>query len=781
MSSAEGAGPRASEDDADAHSVDRDAAAPEQRSGTAAATVVSDATHTVAVVGNPNAGKTSLFNRLTGLSQKVGNYPGVTVERKEGYVRDGRSTLRLIDLPGTYSLAAHSPDEWIAVDVLLGHMKDVPRPDLILCVVDASNLDRNLYLLSQVLELDVPVLLVLNMVDVARRSGVEIRTDILAERFGVQVVTTQGNRGLGVPRLREILIEACTHGLPPRDSDAPELSRELEQEIAELGRELEPAARRTLGRSLHRFELLRSLVDRTGEHRGKLEKQLGAELTQRADAALARLKETEEVRKSGGLPALEAQARYRWIHAHLEGCVQETDAEHRRASERIDSVLTHPVWGLLVFVAVLLLLFQSIFSWAAPLMDLIDGSFGWLGETVGAFLPEGVLRSLVVDGIIGGVGGVIIFLPQILILFLLLGLLEDCGYMARAAFLMDRVMSRCGLSGKSFIPMLSGFACAIPGIMATRVIEDRRDRVATILITPLMTCSARIPVYTILIGTFIPARDVLGGFLGLQGLTMFSLYALGILVAVAVAWVLKKTLLRGETPPFLMELPSYKMPSLHSVLLRLLDRARAFLVRAGTIILAISIIVWALGYFPRSSEITEQYAAERDQVAQSFADASPEERAAQLADVDQREAGALLRASYLGRMGRAVEPVFAPLGWDWRISMAAIASFPAREVIVATLGTIYNLGDEQDDESESLRARLREATWEGSERRVFTVPVALSILVFFALCCQCGATVATIRRETNSWGWAWFTFGYMTVLAYLGALAVYQIGTAWFT
>jgi ferrous iron transport protein B len=344
---------------------------------------------------------------------------------------------------------------------------------------------------------------------------------------------------------------------------------------------------------------------------------------------------------------------------------------------------------------------------------------------------------------------------------------------------MDRVMSACGLSGKSFIPMLSGFACAVPGIMAARVIEDRKDRLATVLVTPLMSCSARLPVYAIFIGTFIPDAPVIPGFLGLQAATLFALYVLGIATAAGVAWVLRKTLLRGPKAPFVLELPSYKLPVLSGVLLRLLDRGKAFLLRAGTIILAIAVVVWALAYFPRSAEIGRSFDAERARV--SAAAPAAQERQALLADVDRLEAGAYLRDSYFGRAGRLVEPVFRPLGWDWRISMAAIASFPAREVIVATLGTIYNLGGEEDEGSVALRQSLREATWDGTERKglpVFNVPVALSIMVFFALCCQCGATVATIRRETGSWRWAWFAFAYMTVLAYAGALATYQLGSA---
>jgi len=388
-------------------------------------------------------------------------------------------------------------------------------------------------------------------------------------------------------------------------------------------------------------------------------------------------------------------------------------------------------------------------------------------------LPAGPLQSLVVDGLIAGVGGVLIFLPQIAFLFLFITLLEDFGYMARAAFLMDRLLTFCGLSGKSFIPLLSSFACAVPGIMSTRTIEDRRDRFTTILVAPLMSCSARLPVYTLFIAAFIPDRPLLDGWVGLQGLTLLAMYSLGVLVAVPVAWLLKKTLLRGETPPFLLELPSYKRPNPRTVTLRVYHSSRAFVVRAGGIILATTLAMWALAYFPRPESVLEYYEQQRFQL-RSAAAGEPLDQA--LSALDQAEAAALIQASFLGQAGRLVEPAVRPLGWDWRIGMATLASFPAREVVISVLGTIYSLGGEQDESSEDLRHALAGATRaDGSP--VFTVPVALSIMVFFALCAQCMSTLAIIQRETGTWGWAAFTFAYMTALAYLGALLVYQLTT----
>jgi len=419
-------------------------------------------------------------------------------------------------------------------------------------------------------------------------------------------------------------------------------------------------------------------------------------------------------------------------------------------------------------------------------MSWIDAAFAAIGHWVEAGLAEGAFRSLLVDGVIGGVGGVITFLPQILMLFLFIAVLEDCGYMARAAFLMDKMMVRVGLNGKSFIPMLASFACAVPGIMAARVIENERDRLTTILVAPLMTCSARLPIFALLIAAFIPAETYLG-VLSLQGLTLVGLYATGIGAAVVVALTLKRTILRGQAPPFVMELPSYKWPSLRTIFFRVMERGWVFLHTAGTIILAVSVLVWASLYFPHNADLVEApFRGEKERLEAELTELPPtdarrEALAGQVAQLDREIDGAYQRQSFLGRAGRLVEPVFRPLGWDWRISCAVIASFPAREVVVATLGVVYNLGDEVDSESEEgftqFRARLDSATWDGTDRKVFNVPVALSIMVFFALCAQCAATLAVIRRETNTWRWPAFTFAYMTTLAYLGALVTYQVGT----
>jgi ferrous iron transport protein B len=445
-------------------------------------------------------------------------------------------------------------------------------------------------------------------------------------------------------------------------------------------------------------------------------------------------------------------------------------------SDRIDRVLTHRVSGLLVFAGIMFVVFQSIYYWAEPFMRSIEWTEGLIKGGVESLIGPGALRSLVVDGVVAGVGGVLVFLPQIVFLFLFIAVLEDCGYMARAAFLMDRLMSRLGLSGKSFIPLMSSFACAIPGVMATRVIENRRDRMVTILIAPLMSCSARLPVYLLLIWAFVPAVTYLGGWVSLQGLVLFAMSSLGAIVAVPCAWLLKKTFFRGETPPFVMELPSYKLPSPRVVLHRAYDRGKAFVTRAGTLIFATSIVVWAAGYFPANH-------SERDTVIRQIeampavteGDAAREAELDKLRERRDKLGSQLIEKSFLGHLGHAIEPAVRPLGWDWRIGVGAIASFPAREVIIATLGTIYSLGNEVDkDNNQGLITSLQNAT-DSEGRKVYSLPVALSIMVFFALCAQCAGTLMTIKRETNRWIWPVFTFVYMTSLAYVGALITYQV------
>ncbi|MCL4206990.1 MAG: ferrous iron transport protein B [Pirellulaceae bacterium] len=748
-------------------------------------------TVTVALLGNPNTGKSTLFNALADVRQHVGNYPGVTVEKKIGHLHLGGQRFALVDLPGTYSLAPRSPDEMVTVDVLLGRRADVAAPDVILCVVDASKLERNLYLVSQAIELGVPTVVVLNMMDLAADHGLSVDVDLLQKRLGVPVVQLQAHRRVGLDTLKQALQQALDRDAAVSELPFPEAFR---QEVAGLQRDLQDRLRDSASQDapLPRYLVERLLLD----HGSYLER---ASLPGVNGTFLAKVRDARERLSEAGcpVPAVEAKARYEWVGKMLEGAVSGDSGNRVTLTDRLDDLLMHRIWGTAVFVALMALVFQSIFSWALPLMDLIDGAVGWLGELVGGMLPDGALQSLLVNGVLAGVGSVLVFLPQILILFFFIALLEDCGYMARAAYLMDRLMVRVGLSGKSFIPLLSSFACAVPGIMATRVIEDRRDRLVTILVAPLMTCSARLPVYTLLIAAFVPDYRWLGGWLGLQGLTMLSLYLLGMVTAVLAAWLLKRTFLHGQTPAFIMELPNYKVPSLGTVLRRMGENGWSFISGAGTLILAVAVLVWAAAYFPHSPEIgaavRAAYAdriAELEQRAEQLreqTDLTEQARAAALDEIESHQAdlraeisadvaGAYMEQSFLARGGHLIEPLVRPLGWDWRIGCAVIASFPAREVVVGTLGVIYHLGEGQDETSESLRDTLRSATWPGTERRVFNLPVALSLMVFYALCAQCAATLAVIRRETQTWRWPVFTFAYMTSLAYVGALLTYHVG-----
>ncbi len=729
----------------------------------------------VALVGNPNTGKTTIFNALTGFRARTGNYPGVTVEKKHGPLL-GVENAELLDLPGTYSLAARSPDEMVAVDVLLGRRADTPRPDAVVVVVDASNLERNLYLATQVLESGVPAIVALNMTDTAAARGISIDVALLSERLGVPVVRLVGHRNEGIAELGAAIAKRLSDAGPV--AHAVEFPQPVDREARALVAELSAV----FGFPVEVAEARRVLFDVGGAAEVRAVEKGGAALAATIAAARTRLESV-----GTAIVGLEAALRYGAIERLTAGAVTTDSPPGATWSDRIDAVVTHRVLGSLVFGAIMTTVFIAIFSWAAPLMDFLnDNVFGALGGWIEAkgFLGGGAVESLVVNGVIGGVGGVLVFLPQIAILFLFLALLDDCGYMARAAFLMDRMLRWCGLSGKSFIPMLSSFACAVPGIMATRTIENRRDRFATILVAPFMTCSARLPVYALLVGAFVPATKVMG-FVDLRALVFVGLYVLGIAVAVPTAFLLKRTLLKGEAPPFLMELPPYKFPGLRAAFHRTWDQGKAFIVRAGTLIFATSVVVWALCYFPRDPAIDAAREAEKAAIAaradvekQAAATAEARDAIGAAADTassaaDQTADGAHLRGSLMGRMGKAVEPAFSPIGWDWRVGIAVLASFPAREVVVGTLGVIYGIGPQEDD-SDTLREQVMGATWEDGPKKgqkVFDVASAMALLVFFALCLQCASTLAVMRRETGSWRWPIFAFVYMSALAYLGALA----------
>ena len=615
----------------------------------------------IALIGPPNSGKTTLFNRLTGLRQKVANYPGVTVEKYVGQVQcDSERNVELVDLPGVHGFSARTLDERVTRDVLEGQVEDLPAPDAVVLIVDCTRLESQLMLVEPVLKLEIPTLLVLNMWDELEERGGSLNELELADLLGIEVVKSNARVGLGVERVKEFLsqVEVRESGLP-----LPE------QVLSNVPR--------------------------------------GVPLPM-IDAFTARRRHLDKVVDRASFVS--------------PGPAQSTNA--------LDSVFLHRIWGPLVFLAVVVIVFQSIFTWAVPLMDGVDLLITASGEWLASRLSDGWFRSLVIDGVWAGVGSVVIFLPQILILFLFLGILEDSGYMARAAVIADRVMYKVGLQGRAFLPLLSGYACAIPAILAARTVEDERDRLATIFITPFMTCSARLPVYALLIAAFIPEGRLLGPFLGYRAAVLLGLYGLGIAAAVVTAFLLKRTLLRAQPGSFVMDLPSYRLPSARSIGLRLLDRSKIFLRRAGSIIFAVAIVLWVLTQFPRT-------------------DAGPP----------------LIEDSTLGRIGQTIEPAIEPLGFDWRIGVGLVTSLAAREVIVGTLGTIYGVEDATDD-SITLQETLR---------RDLTLPAAIGLLVFFAFALQCMSTVAVMRRETGGWKWPILQFSYMLFLAYSGAFIAVRI------
>ena len=730
----------------------------------------------VALTGNPNCGKTTVFNALTGLRAKVGNYAGVTVERKEGRLRGAPPELAImvLDLPGTYSLSPKSLDEQISRDVLFHRLGDVPRLQLAVIVVDGSNLERNLYYATQVIELGYPAIVALNMIDVAEENGHHIDSEKLSAELGVPVVPLVASRGEGVEALRQEIVSLIGSAEPAparrRFCKLPEMiGREVES-LAGLHAESFPACATDA-----RAEALLVLSDENVVSSSPAHYPL----KMRAAVAAARQR-LERAGLDWRSAAIEARyAREAEIHRAV---TTEGRESQETFSDKLDRCVTHRVWGVLVFVALMALMFQSIFSFARIPMDAIQSGVERFGRLAGGMIPPGDLNSLLVDGVIAGVGAVIVFLPQILLLFLFIGFLEDTGYMARAAFLMDRLMSKVGLHGKSFIPMLSSFACAIPGIMATRTIETPKDRLVTILVAPLMSCSARLPVYTLLIGACIPDRRVFG-FIRLPGLTMLAMYLLGIVVALLMAWLFKKTLLRGETPLLIMELPPYKRPLLRVVMRHMWDRSRLFLRRAGTVILGINILLWALATYPRSERIEKEFAARREAVTAGVVpnlgtgNAGGAAVVEKLAELNREEAGRKLRESFAGRLGRAIEPVLAPLGFDWKMGIGIVASFAAREVFVSTMSTVYNIGRYEKSESgiQNLAGTLRLQTRpDGSP--VYTPLVAVTLMVFYVFALQCVSTVAIVRRETNSWKWPLFQWLYMGALAWLLAFITYQGG-----
>ncbi|MBX3095441.1 MAG: ferrous iron transport protein B [Fimbriimonadaceae bacterium] len=687
-------------------------------------TTLGKKTARVAIVGRPNAGKTTLFNALTGAKQRIGNYPGITVEIAEGsYCVSGR-VIQCLDVPGLYSLRAISEDEDEALRVMTA--ADDSAADLYVIVMDGSSLERCLFLFSQVAELGRPMLVALTMTDVEAVDAEE-----LSRHIGVEVIPVVAHRNQGVDELRDAIERNLADPVAPDlELGYPEMVRIAVQRLAQNG--------------------VAGSVNELREYALGIRSHDGLPELQRLQVE-AEMKDLLGKNIEGRL--LDSQTRYAWASS-VRKAVHTTAPRTKNRTDKIDAVLTHRVFGVFIFLAIMYGVFQGIYTLASPLMDLIEMGTGWLSDLVsGPLSGTPMLHDLVIDGVIAGVGGVLVFLPQIAILFFFIAVLEGSGYLARAAFLMDRSLGWCGLNGRAFIPLLSSYACAIPGIMAARVMPDPKSRLATILVAPLMSCSARLPVYVLLIGIFIEPQYGAAA----AGLALFGMHIVGLLVAVPTALVLNRGFLKGPRLPFLLEMPRYQWPKPRDVAITVWSKVASFLKTAGTVILAMSIVIWALLYFPRTAPV--------DRYRNPW---TPEQ-------IESQQAQRQLENSYLGQFGRAVTPVFEPAGFDWRLTTSIIAAFPAREVVVPAMSVIFGMGEGED--SDDLRSAIRDAK-KPDGTPLMGLSNAISLMVFFALCCQCLSTVATIKAETKSWKWAWLAFFYMTAIAWVLAVVVYQAGIA---
>lgn len=679
---------------------------------------------------------------MTGLNQKVGNFPGVTVDKKSGSTKlpDGREAT-IIDLPGAYSLYPKSKDEGIVLDVL-AHPDNEAHPDLVVFIADATNLKRNLLLYTQVADLKIPMIIALNMMDMARRSGIQIQIDELAARLGVRIVPISARNGEGIAELKQAMADA---GSIPLQADTFEVQDlvpvELIDQISNDFSIKQPYAALQLA---HQYRSLTFISEAQ-------KKQL-AQLLQQQQFESAKLQARETI------------ARYNFINEVLFDTVSSPLTPGQESySNRIDQILTHKVWGFAIFMALLFLIFQSIYAWSEYPMSLIENLFIWLGNTAHTYLPAGALTNLLVDGVLAGLSGVLVFIPQIAILFAFIAVLEDTGYMARVTFMMDRIMRKVGLNGKSVVPIIGGLACAVPSIMSARNIENWKDRIITIMVTPLVSCSARLPIYTLLIALVVPDYRIWGIF-NMQGLALMGMYLLTMLTAVLVAWVMKYLIKARERGYFIMELPVYRMPRWNNVALTMYEKVKAFVFEAGKVIIAISVILWVLASYGPPGKFKA--------IEQTYASPAYTSRY-QPEQLQRMEASAKLENSFAGVLGKSIEPAIKPLGFDWKIGIALITSFAAREVFVGTMATLYSV-DGDASKMESVKEKMAEARNPETGELVFTLPVAFSLMLFYAYAMQCMSTMAIVYRETKSWKWPISQFIYMTALAYLASLLVYQ-------
>lgn len=708
----------------------------------------------IALAGNPNTGKTSVFNRLTGSSARVGNYAGVTVEREIGTWKLPSRSVEVMDVPGAYSLAARSAEEQVAIRTVFGLDPGEPRPALVVVVIDATQLVRNLYFAMQLIEARVPVVLALNLIDVARAQGTAPDPERVADILGVPVVPVSAHTGEGMKALANAVERVLVHPDEGRSVVPWRYPKALQMDVEKLAGMVtawSPEEAKAMGRwALLSVDVQDELIDVPEHVRTEV-----ARIRARAEAD-GRDIDTELI-----------GSRYEWLDLQNFGIAANRPDAGVTLTHRIDAYLLHPVFGGLTFLFAMGVLFQALFSWSDPAIGAIEQIFSWLGMQVHAALPEGLLNDFLVQGVLNGMGSVLVFLPQVLLLFFLLGFLEDCGYMARVAFIVDRGMKSLGLHGRAFVPMLSGYACAVPAIMATRTLERQRDRLLTMMVVPLMSCSARLPVYTLIISAmFLPDTKILG-FIPAPGFMMVFMYVFSTLMALVAAAVLGRTLLKGPKVPLLLEVPPYRLPRLATVLRQMWMRARSFLTEAGTTILLCTVVLWALLAFPQHPVLERDYAAERTALQATETEA--------LAQIDAAERSEILEHSYGGRLGKQIEPLIAPLGFDWKIGVGLVGAFAAREVFVSTMGVVYGIGDAVDESSTPLRERIRdELRPDGTP--VYTPLVGLSLMVFFALSAQCMSTLAVVRRESRSWRWPIFLFTYMTALAWIASFAVYQGG-----
>ncbi len=696
----------------------------------------------IALVGNPNSGKSSLFNHLTSLNQKIGNFPGVTVEKRSGVCTlPGGEHAEVIDLPGIYSIYPRSLDEQIVAEVLLDH-HSATTPDKVIVVVDVTNLKRGLLLLTQIIDVGLPTVLVLNMMDLAAKAGISYDFNLLSRKLGVPVVPINARKGVGIDELKKLFATGLSS--PARNvfgiwDDAMPAVREIRSTLT---------------------------VDNDYEAYLFLEQPQSIKFLSKENQSSVDSIREKHAFFPGKFQGAETIQRYTFIQDLLaEVTLKNADSSWKQYSGKLDRILTHKVWGYLIFFAILFLIFQSIFAWATLPMDLIDGLFANLSGWLGSVLPEGPLSSLIAEGIVPGIGGIVIFVPQIAILFAFIAILEESGYMARVVFLMDKIMRKFGLNGKSVVPLMSGVACAIPAIMATRTIDNWKERMITIFVTPLMSCSARLPVFTILVALIVPDQTAFG-FFNLQGLALMGLYMLGFVAALISAWILKFLIRVKERSYLIMELPTYRLPKWSNVGLTIIEKTKAFVFEAGKVIMAITIILWVLASYGPGDKIENA----RTYVLEESQNLRLTEQG-----LEDRIAAYKLENSYAGIIGKTIEPAIKPLGFDWKIGIALITSFAAREVFVSTMSTIYSIGSVGDEETDTIKNRMKDEVNPETGGPRFTPAVGFSLLVFYTFAMQCMSTLAIVYRETNGWKWPALQLAYMTVLAYVSALIVYQV------